>query len=521
MKNRLGQLIGSIFMLGATSGAAHAGTWQPVTTPAPIEAGTALLLMNGNVMVQDVGGSDWWLLKPDGSGSYVNGSWSQIASLPVINGVQYAPEYYASAVLPDGKVLIMGGEYNGDQYVSTNVGALYDPVANNWTPVGAPTDSAGPWPRVGDAASVVLPNGTFMLQCGYCGAASGAETALFNEATLSWTIVPGNGMAFPYQDEQSYTLLPDGTVLTVDIWDSDPRHAEKFYLNQWISAGDTTQVTTGGLQLCGTSPLKYCSAYEIGPAVLRADGTVIQFGATGYNSIYHPPTSPSQPGAWSNAPSFPTYTDTASDCWQGTPRFDVADGPAALLPTGNVLVAASPGTYCQPLRFYELNATGRLALTQVAGTPHAPSLSSFEGVMLVLPTGQILFTDQTSDVEIYTAAGTVSPHWPPNIWSVPGTITRGTTYTVTGARFNGMSQGAMYGDDVQTATNYPLVRVTSQGGGNVYYCTTSNPSTMAVATGTKQVSVRFACGANVPAGSYGLQVIASGLASASMPVALK
>ena len=47
------------------------------------------------------------------TGNYANGTWSQLASLPVINGTQYAPLYFASAVLPDGRVLIMGGEFNG------------------------------------------------------------------------------------------------------------------------------------------------------------------------------------------------------------------------------------------------------------------------------------------------------------------------------------------------------------------------------------------------------------------------
>ena len=79
--------------------------------------------------MQDAGCPDWWRLTPDDTGSYVNGTWTQIASLP--SG--YAPLYHSSAVLPDGRVIIEGGEYNfyqGLYFVPiwTAEGAIYDPA---------------------------------------------------------------------------------------------------------------------------------------------------------------------------------------------------------------------------------------------------------------------------------------------------------------------------------------------------------------------------------------------------------
>jgi len=47
--------------------------------------------------------------------------------------------FFSSAVLPDGKVAIQGGEYNcpsancADAWQSN--GALYDPAANTWTAI--------------------------------------------------------------------------------------------------------------------------------------------------------------------------------------------------------------------------------------------------------------------------------------------------------------------------------------------------------------------------------------------------
>ena len=85
-------------------------------------------------MLADNGCQDWWKLTPDEFGSYVNGTWTQLASLP--DG--YSPLYHASAVLPDGRVIIEGGEYifsNGVFHpVWSDQGAIYDPLADTWTP---------------------------------------------------------------------------------------------------------------------------------------------------------------------------------------------------------------------------------------------------------------------------------------------------------------------------------------------------------------------------------------------------
>jgi hypothetical protein len=64
---------------------AGAQAWTPLTHQPTFAAGTSLLLTDGTVMVQDAAFSSpnhWWRLKPDSSGSYVNGTWTQQASLP-------------------------------------------------------------------------------------------------------------------------------------------------------------------------------------------------------------------------------------------------------------------------------------------------------------------------------------------------------------------------------------------------------------------------------------------------------
>jgi len=119
-------------------------------------AKSRLLLTDGTVIINEQCSSQWFQLTPDINGSYRNGSWSQIVSLPT----GYAPLYFASQVLPDGRVIINGGEYNSCVAVWTTQGAIYDPLGNAWTSVAPPSG----WTTIGDAQSIILPNGQYMLE---------------------------------------------------------------------------------------------------------------------------------------------------------------------------------------------------------------------------------------------------------------------------------------------------------------------------------------------------------------------
>ena len=72
---------------------------------------------------------------------------------------------------------------------------------------------------------------------------------------------------------------------------------------------------------------------EIGPAILRPDGTVFQTGSSsltgaGHTAIWTPGPNSSDPGSWAAGPDFPNG-DNAGDSF------------ASLLPNGNVLVLGS------------------------------------------------------------------------------------------------------------------------------------------------------------------------------------
>ena len=471
-----------VLVLFALASLAGAQTWTPLAHQPSVSVGTALLLTDGTVMVHQLdsngfGTGAWWKLTPDINGSYINGTWSQLASMP--SG--YAPLYFASAVLPDGRVLVEGGEYNGSSQNWTNQGAIYDPAANTWTSVAPPSG----WSNIGDGQSVVLSNGTFML-----ANAVSAQEALFNAATLSWTTT-GTGKA-DGNDEEGWTLLPNGKVLTVDAVNGTNSELYNPATGSWSSAGSTIV------------SLAAVPSEEIGPAVLRPDGTVFATGGTSNTAIYNLAT-----GGWSVGPTFSN-------------GLDIADGPGALLPSGNVLVDASPGVFQCCSSFFEFNGSNLLSV------PSPPMVnlfdfprSSYLGRMLVLPTGQILFTKGTSVVQVYTAAGLPLVAWKPSITSVPGTLLLGSyNNLISGKQFNGLSQGAAYGDDAQMASNYPLVRITNNSTGHVHYIKTHSHSTMAVATGSATVSTQADLTTNIETGFSTLQVVANGIASNGVTVAV-
>jgi hypothetical protein len=141
--------------------------------------------------------------------------------------------------------------------------------------------------------------------------------------------------------------------------------------------------------------------------------------------------------------------------------------------------------------------------------------------MLVLPTGQILLTQQTNDIEVYTAKGSPNPDWAPTISSVPKTLARGNSYVIKGTQFNGFSLGATYGDDAQMATNYPLVRIVNKASKHVFYARTHDHSTMGIATGKKLVSTHFNVPTNMETGASQLEVVANGVASKPVAVTVQ
>lgn len=458
-----------------------AGTWQALTNQPPFAASTMLLLTDGTVMCSESNSANWWRLTPDLTGSYVSGTWSPRAA------AHHARLYFASAVLPDGRVFVAGGEYEGalgqDDQATVEI---YSPVLNLWTEIAAP---AG-WTEVGDAPCCVLPDGRLLL-----GNINSTQTAIFDPQTDTFTPGPNKG---DVSEEETWTLLPDGSVLAVQC--SNIPNAEKYVpaANKWVSAGATPQ------------PLVQASSQEIGPALLLPDGRVFAIGATGHTAVYTPPPIANQPGSWAPGPDFPP--DASGKL------MEAKDAPACLLPNGKVLCVAAPaaegGSYPGPTSFFEYDGTSLNPVSAPSNNGDAP----YVGRMLLLPTGDVLFAAGGSDIEVYTPDGAPDPAWAPHITSHPGYLREKQTYTLSGWQLTGLSQAVSYGDDATMATNYPIIRIRSLGSGKVHYCRSFYFSTMAVATGFSTQSVSFKVPVGVEHGFAELCVIANGICSDCVPV---
>lgn len=488
-----------------------AGSWLPLVNQPQFTASTMLLLTNGRIMCQDENRTIWWGLTPDASGSYANGYWDPLASM------RDARMYYGSAVLADGRVLVIGGEYaGGDQSEDIARGEIYDPYFDFWNDISTP---AG-WYAIGDAPLCVLFDGTVLL-----GSINDCRTAIYDPVGNFWR---SGGFKEDCSSEETWTLLADGTVLSVEC--SNHPFAEKYIptLNRWVSAGKT--------------PIDLVDApsIEIGPALLLPNGSVFAVGASGKTAIYTPPKSPDQAGSWVAGPS---TADPAGKLLQAK------DAPASLLPNGRVLCVAGPAAankddYPTNIYFFEFDPATN-TLKQIV-SPETGSMEPFPGApyesrMLLLPTGEVLFAGKlkpSNESRVYL----YQPDKPdskiqaliqPKIDQLQGplvatttTLDRGATYLVRGTRFNGISQAVSYGDDATMATNYPLVRLVKKSAGapdKVWYCRTFNHNTMGVATGNLPCTTNI----QIPqledgdVGSMDLLLIANGIASDPVQVTIR
>jgi hypothetical protein len=477
-------LVFTVLVLLIVSSAALAQTVTPLKNQPPDGIIYSFQMTDGTVLAQGYNCSDFWKLTPDNTGSYVNGTWTQVASLPT----GYAPDATASAVLADGRLLLEGGEYSdcGGVFSLTNQGAIYDPVANTWTTVTPPKG----WNYIGDSPSTVLANGDYLI-----GNKLTKEMRKLDPATMKWTTAASKGKS-DFNAEEGWTLLASGSVLTADvknapnseIYDATAKKPE------WTSAGSTivdlhSPSPFGCINYGPKDKLCYYPPGEIGPAILRPDGTVFYTGSytknngPGNTAIYD-----SIAGGWTVGPTFPNG-DNAGDSF------------AVLLTNGDVLVEGDSGTS------YLWNGS-----TFTAG-PYTP------GSLMILPNGQVLIGG--GETEVYTSTGSYQSSWQPTISSFPSSVTPGSTYTISGTQFNGLSQAGSFGDEFQFATNYPLVQITNSSTKHVFYARTHGHSSMGVATGAATVSTNFDAPSTIETGASTLVVIANGIPSEPVSITVQ
>lgn len=315
------------------------GTWTPVTNLFPVVQNTATqdfpsqmqLLSNGTVMINgQQGGANgvtpngvskhWYLFSPSSTGSYVNGTFSYLPDM----GLQRL--YYGSDVMPNGTFFVVGGEYSGNSGSQniTPTSELYDPVTNTWVNKASyPLNGA-----FGDDPTSVLPNGNVLG-----GSIFDARTRAWNPVTNTW-VVTGTKLNGDRSDEESWAKMGNGKILSYDVFNSinvGPPGTAQVYdpLTDTWSATGTVPVVLTSSSVPGDG-----NFFELGPEILLPDGRVFLIGSTppnngvnytgaGHTALYNPVTN-----SWTAGPDLPDI-GYAND-----------DGPAAVLPNGNVIFVA-------------------------------------------------------------------------------------------------------------------------------------------------------------------------------------
>jgi hypothetical protein len=462
--------------------------WIELKNPAPFGVDAMLLLTDGSVICKYAGNNPshnlWTRLLPDSWGSYVNGTWRSFPSMITMRSA------FASAVLRNGRVLVAGGEFSSAGN-DTTLCEIFDFATNAWRTVPPPPG----FEKLGDAPCAVLPDGRFLV-----GAPGTNATALFDPATETWST---GGNKRNWSDEESWVLMPDGTVVApqcypISVTGPLDKGANKYLpaSNQWIATPDMPENLIS-------------QDSEIGPGVLLPNGKAFFVGGTQSTALYTPGAKPNDPGNWTAGPPLPTGTNGE--------LLGARDAPCCLLPNGHVLFTASPYGTGQlddrkgPTYFFEFDGSSIIAVTPA---PNTWAQHCSEGQMLLLPTGEVMYTAGGPNAYIYSPAPPFDEAWRPTIETYPAVLSDG-PYLVTGKRLNGLSQAVGFGDDYAAATNYPIIRLRSLADGTSRYCRTFDHSTMAVATGDTIQSTNFVVSEGKPLsfGYYHLEVIANGIPS--------
>jgi hypothetical protein len=392
------------------------------------------------------------------------------------------------AVLPNGQIL----NYDLFQSIATNTGyaETYTPATGLWTGISPADGTArGTLPLLSDP-EVGYELGPIIRLLDGRALVIGANqhTALYTPSSNTWAPGPdmradltGPGGTIPNAlfgaDDAAAGILPNGHVfLTADAGPNP------------ISLRGRTRAGSASVSLPTTAGLQ--STWS----VAEADGKnkTIPPGAVIYS--VDSPTSITL-GTFNSSGNLVTINAQKTQ--------------------GNIRLVLG-GVFSSPTQLFDFDPNAG-TMTPIPG-PAGSILSSepaYPTRMLVLPTGQLLFSDSSNQLYVYTADGSAPASLRPAITNVH--YTGDGVFTLTGTKLNGQSAGASYGDDDQMNENYPIVRLQDPATGNVYYCRTTNWSSVGVG-GNQPETVDFTLPSAVTPGSYELTVVGAGIASQAVQI---
>ncbi len=350
-------LFPSVLLVMAEPSAGDSGTFQQTGS---LHTGryfhTATLLPNGKVLVAGgrTGFPSGTIIASAELYDPVTGIWTTTGSLGTARWLDTA------TLLPNGKVLVVGGQGNSSTLATTE---LYDPATGIWTATG----------NLGSArfehTATLLPNGKVLVAGGLGNSNTLASAELYDPATESWT---ATGSLATARNLFTATLLLSGKALAAGgIGDTGYLASAELYdpaAEIWSGTGNlgvarrsyTATLLPGGKVLAagGINTTSYLASAEIydpargiwtvtgdlgvaryeHTATLLPNGQVLVvggYGVSGSAELYDPAVS--------------TWTPT------GGPFLSGAGHTETLLPNGTVLIAGGfDGNCCPALSGAEL-----------------------------------------------------------------------------------------------------------------------------------------------------------------------
>jgi hypothetical protein len=420
---------------------------------------------------------------------------------------------------------------------------------------------------LGDDPSILLPGGNILV-----GDLNNADTFIYSPSTNSWA--PSGTKVYPdSSDEEGWAVQADGTVFNYDLFHSVATlgsYAELYHpaTGTWSSISPSDGSAAGFIPQLSSPAV----GYELGPLLRLQDGRMIVFGATQHTGIYTPSTTtwaagPDIMGTINGTPApfgcddapgailpnghvifaadaGPAQFTSSGDITNGSNVIQNIPSTAILLPGWSVRGTGIPGgsvirsvdsasqvhisanatatiagdsitwggVFSHPTQLFDFNpVTNSIgALSPAIPDTFLNNGPAFPTRMLTLPTGQVLFSDSSAQLWVFTPDGPPSPALRPVVNSV--VYSGGGVFTLTGKQLSGQSAGAAYGDDDQMNSNYPIVRMMSMTG-TTYYARTTNWSQVGVDGGTTPETVNFTLNPSITPGNYILIVSGAGISS--------
>ncbi len=347
------------------------GLWTPAAPlPEPFDANSreyvsASLLRDGDVLVTSnaIFFSDRISSPKTARYNPTTDTWSRASGMTVTRSG------YASALLPNGQLLVVGGytRVSDRDLPRLATAERYDPVTDRWLPAASLHT-----PRTGATATPLL-DGRVLVIGGQDDRYKGLASAeLYDPATDSWTVT---GQLTVRRERASVTRLPGGRVLVVGGVDEryEPLASAELYdpaTNRWVAI---------------TPPRAIRGGHR---AILLPTGQVLAF-ASNAAERYDPATD-----RWTPSAPLPTVLSRDSYSPSGYSELPREGYSSTLLPSGQVLVAG--GETC-PLACSQHNVPVPLASTQLydpatdrwaAGPPLGVARAGHTATLL--PDGQLL-----------------------------------------------------------------------------------------------------------------------------------